>query len=70
MKSWVIWSEEHGAWWKAHSTGYTRQLSEAGRYEAAKAEEIVTRANKYCEPGTFNEVGLPDPMQSEKGSGV
>ena len=62
MNDWLIWSEEHGAWWRAHRVGYTRLLAEAGRYEKAQAEEIVTQANRYCESGTFNEVAMPDPL--------
>jgi hypothetical protein len=56
----VIWSEEHGGWWGPRRHGYTRKLTEAGRYEQAEAEEIVTKANKHSP--SWNEVALPDPL--------
>lgn len=47
----LIWSIEHKAWWRPNSFGYTRTLSEAGRYEEEKARLIVNRANtiETCE---------------------
>lgn len=36
-----IWSFEHGAWWKPDRQGYTTNLSEAGRYEAGEAGDIM-----------------------------
>lgn len=41
----VIWSIEHNAWWGPGSRGYTRVLTEAGRYGRTEAATIVTRAN-------------------------
>ncbi len=43
---WLIWSNEHGGWWKPNELGYTHTHSEAGRYDFARALEIVTRANE------------------------
>lgn len=28
----LIWSNEHNAWWRAGRAGYTRELDAAGRY--------------------------------------
>ena len=39
--SYVIWSHKHNAWWKPDRCGYTRVLSEAGRYSAVEAGEIT-----------------------------
>jgi hypothetical protein len=61
----VIWSEEHGAWWRPGKTGYTRSLREAGCYSKAEAEAIVESANKYVGAGDFHEVALPDPLDQE-----
>jgi hypothetical protein len=62
----VIWSEEHGAWWLPHKMGYTRSLREAGCYTKAEADEIVANANQYVRPhDVFNEVALPDPLDQE-----
>jgi len=41
----VIWSFEHGAWWRPGSWGYTRELAEAGRFSKAAADRIVADAN-------------------------
>lgn len=41
----LIWSIEHDAWWRPGRTGYTRTLSEAGRYSFIEAIQILQRAN-------------------------
>ena len=58
----VIWSEEHGAWWGPNASGYTRELTKDGRYEKTVAEKIVAEANQYLGAPTFAEVILPDPL--------
>lgn len=40
----LIWSNEHGAWWKPGSHGYTLDHREAGRYSAEAARGIVDQA--------------------------
>jgi len=57
---WLIWSEEHGAWWAPGRSGYTRSMRKAGRYQRAEAVEIVDNANRYLPEGEFNEVLMPD----------
>lgn len=52
---WVIWSEEHGAWWAPGKWGYTKSLAEAGRFSEEDAQAICQSANAYCKPGTWNE---------------
>lgn len=42
---WLIWSNEHSAWWRANQHGYTYARSEAGRYTFEKACQIVANAN-------------------------
>ena len=70
----LIWSEEHGAWWRAASYdgttwGYCRSIVEAGRYTEAAANRIVVKANQEIFPGEgfnpgrkFNEMAIPDPL--------
>lgn len=63
----LIWSEEHGAWWRPHSGGYVRRISEAGRYSKEDSEAIVESANRYLRPGIpFNEVAVVDPFGDAK----
>ena len=40
----LIWSHEHGMWWRAGGYGYTPRLSEAGRYDHDHALEVCTRS--------------------------
>jgi hypothetical protein len=56
----VIWSEQHGGWWAHDRNGYTRYLTNAGRYSKTQAHEIVTNANQYSK--TWNELAIPDPL--------
>lgn len=42
---WLIWSNEHNAWWAPNERGYTTSREKAGRYEYYKALEIVRAAN-------------------------
>jgi len=49
MMEMVIWSNEHGAYWRPDERGYTRKLSEAGRYPLARAIQICVRANAHLD---------------------
>jgi hypothetical protein len=49
----LIWSEEHGAWWRPASAGYTTSMAKAGRYTLKVAQDITDNANGG---GTFCEV--------------
>ncbi len=42
---WLIWSIEHGAWWRAGERGYTLHREEAGEYSFEDAVRIVQGAN-------------------------
>ena len=46
-KCWLIWSNEHGAWWKSARRGYTPNREEAGHYSFAEAVEICGADTKY-----------------------
>jgi len=47
-QSWLIWSNEHDAWWSPNANGYTKQRSQAGRYGRQEAIEICKDANSHC----------------------
>lgn len=44
-QNWLIWSNEHKAWWAPREHGYCRTRAEAGRYSYERAIEIVRNAN-------------------------
>jgi hypothetical protein len=52
----LIWSEEHGAWWNPRRAGYTTSMKRAGRYSFEEGSAIVERANGG---GNFCEVLVP-----------
>lgn len=43
---WLIWSNEHRAWWRAGGHGYTTKRSQAGVYSMEEAIDI-------CLPSRF-----------------
>lgn len=45
MTRWLIWSNEHRAWWKPGEYGYTTLTQRAGFYSEADAKRIVAQAN-------------------------
>lgn len=57
---WLVWSHEHGGWWRPGDWGYTPKTEEAGRYS-------YREALKRCEGvgtdrhGAPNEVISPSP---------
>lgn len=58
--AWVIWSYEHNAWWRPGRMGYTTLLTEAGRYTADEASEIVHHANEFSRSVQERAVRLRD----------
>jgi hypothetical protein len=42
---WLVWSNEHKAWWGPDGIGYTKIRKDAGRYTRNEAIEICKRAN-------------------------
>lgn len=43
----LIWSIEHGAWWREGSNGYTKRRAWAGEYTLEQAHEICYGANQH-----------------------
>lgn len=54
----LIWSEEHGAWWRPSRWGYSQRIRDAGQYSAEQAEQICRDANFG---GRFYELAIPVP---------
>lgn len=65
---WIIWSEEHGAWWAPDRAGYTRSLEHAGRYLEVDALEIEYQANRYLPKDAYHEFAMLDPLGSWRNS--
>jgi hypothetical protein len=51
----LVWSIEHGAWWRPGGIGYTCELAQAGRYTRTEADRIVVKANIV----RFHECAIP-----------
>lgn len=62
---WIIWSNEHSAFWKANRHGYTRLIADAGRYSKEEAEAICRDANPRAwgglPPEIAPEICMPAP---------
>ena len=54
----LIWSFEHGKWWRANGAGYTDQLQEAGRYGLLQALQICENS-LVSDPLQHGEAILP-----------
>lgn len=44
-EKYLIWSNEHNAWWGQNGSGYTGSTDTAGRYSLEKAIEVCNGAN-------------------------
>lgn len=62
---WIVWSNEHRAFWCPDRCGYTGLIEEAGRYTQQEAENICryanVRANSTINVGTPPEICMPAP---------
>ena len=65
QQKYLIWSEEHLAWWHRNKHQYVRSIFLAGRFTEREASEIVKNANAFLDPeqhSPFNEIIIPDPV--------
>jgi hypothetical protein len=49
----LIWSYEHGMWWRSDACGYTRDILQAGLYSQREAEDVEAQSSGR------NEVAIP-----------
>ncbi len=49
-RAFLIWSNEHRAWWRANSAGYTTFVRSAGRYTEQEAIDICRDARNGFDP--------------------
>jgi hypothetical protein len=45
MEMYLIWSNEHNAWWRPNRKSYTVDIEKAGRYSIDEAITICNEAN-------------------------
>lgn len=63
MSNYLIWSNEHRAWWRPGHSGYTNHVSAAGRYNDKEALEICNGANySWCENTNPQELPVPEHL--------
>lgn len=56
----LVWSNEHGAWWGPNSCGYSTSIERAGRYPRSEALKIAKGArNGWSEYGLPDEIAVP-----------
>jgi hypothetical protein len=58
----LVWSNEHSAWWGRDRCGYTRIIANAGRYDRAEALSIAgTRdGGWHVRKGNPDEIAIPE----------
>jgi hypothetical protein len=58
----LVWSNEHSAWWGPDRCGYTRIIDNAGRYDRAAALSIAgTRdGGWHVRKGNPDEIAIPE----------
>lgn len=61
----LIWSNEHRAWWAPRRNGYTGDYFAAGRYSRAEAIEICKRALPGSHVGVPNEIPISTDDMAE-----
>jgi hypothetical protein len=65
----LVWSNEHRAWWKPEERGYTRKVSRAGRYSREVAFKIAaTRGGGWPVDGNPYEIAIPERDAVEQAS--
>lgn len=66
VMSYLIWSNEHRAWWKPNQRGHTTRTDKAGRFTSFEARSIVMNANRFQKPDeTPNEIMVEAPSRDQ-----
>lgn len=58
-----IWSNEHNAWWRPGSVGYTSYKDLAGKYPLAEAIQICNQANMHIKWKHYPNEDTPVPSE-------
>lgn len=70
MDDYLIWSEEHGAWWRAGRRGYTTSMNAAGIYSEHEARTISASSNahgRFCEVPVRVSLAMTTAMRQPSG---
>lgn len=59
MSDYLIWSNEHVAWWRPDGCAYTVSIEHAGRYSREQAMKICKGANYGFMQDTTNPNEIP-----------
>lgn len=59
MIRYLIWSNQHGAWWAPGARGYTLDIDQAGRFARHQALREVEGAGSW---GPYASDGVPDEV--------
>lgn len=52
----LIWSNQHSAWWRNEGRGYTAIISEAGRFSREQAIDIAGGHRAWTKGGIPDEI--------------
>lgn len=66
----IVWSNEHRAFWRPHRCGYTTHIEDAGRYSEEEAIAICRgwnyRSGSVTQSGVAPEIYMPAPEALER----
>ena len=66
IRLYLVWSNEHDAWWKPNRRGYTHDVWGAGRYAETEAAEVCRKAAYGWRGGSLPpEVMVPAPENDQ-----
>lgn len=68
MEQYLVWSNEHKAWWRPKRCGYTHDVRAAGRYTLEDAREICgTARSGWTDPKKLPDE-IPVPLDALPGA--
>jgi hypothetical protein len=56
-RRYLIWSNQHGMWWRQHRHGYTAVIEWAGLYSESEAHDIIEKSRVGEQTWVFDYLG-------------